>query len=686
MNLSESSMQEFLNEMIQDIAASDGQTNGTSQEDNYTAMVVDFLVENDEIDDGQLCNYQSRGFKINAHYLAIEENRIDLFVSDCVLDGSIQTLRQREADVALRRVQSFLEKALEFSFKEDDMEGDVADLINQIHKSRKDINQVRLFLLTDKVSRITNIPDVTLDGIHLSYHVWDIARLFQVISSGQKRKPIDIDFVEMFGQPISCLPLPDASGEYSCYLSSFSGELVVDLYSQFGSRLLERNVRCFLQARGNVNKGIRKTIMEEPARFMAYNNGLSAVAGKVEIKKLESGGYGITSASDFQIINGGQTTGSIYTTFQKDKADISDIHVAVKITEIKVDTKVEEIAPLISLYANSQNKVNTADFSSNHPFHMGVEELSRRILAPAQAGSQIQTRWFYERARGQYLEAKGRERTDARKKKWAGQNPTNQKYSKTDVAKFENTWSQLPHIVSRGAQKNFTEFMLNIGDRKIEVDEAYFKHLIAKAKLFKETEKIVSAQKFGGYRANIVTYTISWLAYRTAQRIDLEKIWQTQSLSPALEEAIEMVCKETHQHIVNASGGANVTEWCKKPSCWEKFKEREIDLPAKFLEELIPYGRRETVDTGIIAVSEEEKLLIEEMAKIPSDTWFAISNWAKITNNLQPWQRRLAYSLGKRIVQKQAPTNKQAMRGKEILQEAERLGFSPEKFPADAKK
>ena len=135
------------------------------------------------------------------------------------------------------------------------------------------------------------------------------------------------------------------------------------------------------------------------------------------------------------------------------KMDLTDVSVQAKITVID-PTHVEDIVPLISRYANSQNKVSEADLSANDPFHVDLEKLSRAIWAPLTSTTPRATRWFYERARGQYADALAQESTPARKKRFKDEWPTAQKFTKTDVAKFEAVWDQLPHVASLGAQKN----------------------------------------------------------------------------------------------------------------------------------------------------------------------------------------------------------------------------------------
>jgi AIPR protein/abortive infection phage resistance-like protein len=666
----------FLTNLQQEvISRSEGQEQ--LREDAFTEVMIDYLIEAGEFDEGIACQHRGRGVQVNGYGVSEDEECLDLFVSNCGLKTPPETMPKRDIETLFKRVREFLEKSMNGYVHEMEEASPAFDLALRIAELKSQLTRVRLFLFTDGVSKMEEIPNETLGEIEISYHVWDIERLFRCWNSGSRRETIEVDFLSIMGHPVPCLAVAPADGEYACYLTSLTGTLLVELYSRFGPRLLERNVRCFLQARGKINKGIRSTILSEPAMFLAYNNGLSVTAESITTIKTADGTLGITKARDFQIVNGGQTMGSIYHSVRRDRADVSGITVPVKLTVLFDPTRVEAVVPKISEYANSQNKVNTADFQANDPFHMGVEELSRTIWAPAADGMQRQTRWYYERARGQYQDDKSRCGTPAQLRQFEAVHPKRQMFTKTDLAKFENTWTQLPHLVSRGAQKNFWEFTLLLRDRgRVTVDERYFQRLVAKAILFREAEKIIQAQKYGGYRANIVTYTLAWLSRKSSQRIDLDRVWREQKLTLALEEAIRLVSVDIHKHIISPPGGGNITEWCKKETCWQSLKDAQFELPETFEKDLIPIEKSFStpVDRGIDAPTEEERKLIEEIAKIPSEVWFRISKWAKETDNLQGWQRSIAYSMGKVLGQGREPSRKQAVQAKKILEEAERLG------------
>ena len=325
------------------------------------------------------------------------------------------------------------------------------DAAHSIHASRDLITRGRLFYLTDGLAATSEFKAAVINGVPFTFPVWDIERLYRIETSGAERERIDLWFERDFGDQVACICTTEASAEDATYLGFFPATLLVTIYERYGAGLLERNVRSFLQARGKINRGIRDTILKEPMRFLAYNNGISATAEQLGFKDGDNTLKCLTRAVGFQIVNGGQTNASLYAAVKKDKVDVGGIFVQVKLTVPNDLAAIDELAPKISLYASSQNKVNTADFSANHPFRLKVKELSRTIWAPAASGSQLETKWYYERARGSYLDELGRAGTPSERRKWKTQNPSAQKFTKTDLAKFELAWEQLPYIVSRGA-------------------------------------------------------------------------------------------------------------------------------------------------------------------------------------------------------------------------------------------
>lgn len=669
----------FARDLQQDVLArADAAEDGALRVSAFTELMVEHLVEASEIDDGTTCDFEGRGMRCSGWYLSEDGDRLDLFLSLPRLEGEAATVPKSDIDTAFRRLSTFLVRSLDGQHKGMEAALDRYDMCRAIHGAREDLSHVRLFVVTDGLATIDRIENDMIGQIEVSSHLWDLRRLLRARSSGANREPIQVSFADM-GAPVRCIVASPPDAGYRCLLTMLPGDTLVEMYRQHGPRLLERNVRSFLQLRGKVNQGIRKTILEEPQMFLAFNNGLSVTATGLEVVDRGDGTADLMSASDFQIVNGGQTTGSIFRAWRKDRIDASRLQVPVKITEILADGDVDEIAPRISQSANNQNRVNMADFSSNHPFHRKMQEISRSIWAPPAAGLQRQTRWFYERARGQYHDALAENRTDSERRKWELIHPRNQLITKTDLAKYEHSWSQLPHIVSRGGQKCYLDFMDILEQRgAFEPDDRYFERAVARAILFRRAEKIVSRQKFGGYRANIVTYSLAWLSHHTERRVDLDGIWTAQSLSEALEGFIETLSIHAHEHITNPPGGQNVTEWAKKLGCWEAFRDVAIEIPSGLRSELVTRASTRTAGRAHVfeeQVSTAESEQVARVAAVESQTWFDIAAWAKDTQSLQPWQRSISFTLGKQASIGKPPTRKQAVQGERILEEARSLGF-----------
>jgi hypothetical protein len=672
----------FLDETIQSvISSSDAEEEGEFRVNAFTKIACDYLIEAGEIDEATVCYHKARGIQINGYNVSEDENCLDIFVTIFNQQQSPTSVTKTQAEAAFRQAEGGLKKALAGYYFSLEESSEDYDMFQRIYDLRDTLTRARIYLLTDGIVSTDQLPIESEGDISISFHVWDLLRIHRFASSGEKFEPIEIKFEEDFGAAIPCLKLVDRETDYNGYLAVIPGKILAGIYDKYGPRLLERNVRSFLQARGNVNKGIRNTILEEPHRFFAYNNGISATADEIEFTEDAGSVLRIKKVRNLQIVNGGQTTASLYHTAKKDKADLTGIYVQAKLSVIPAE-HIDSMVPLISKYANSQNKVSDADFYANDPFHVQLEELSRTIWAPAADGTSRQTRWFYERARGQYLDAKSKEGTPARKRQFEALHPNAQKFTKTDLAKYENTWMQLPHLVSLGAQKNFIHFSIRLKERgRVDVDKIYFEHLVAKAVLFKKAEKIIGSLNYGGYRANIVTYTLAWISHHTSQRIDLDKVWKNQGISPALQEQIRTVSEHVHRAITSPPNGKNITEWCKNKKCWDAVSELEIPVNQNLREELIDVSRSapQQRDKGIEAPNEKEQQNIAAVSKIPPEAWFRISKWAKETNNLQPWQRSLSFSIGRLLSQRKQPSIKQAEHGNKVLKEVKELGFDFEK-------
>lgn len=585
----ESNIQVFYNDFRQLVLAA-AESNLDFIESEFVRGVTDELIEAGVVDGFEEGYYRAvRGVSVDGYWFSDDGTSLDLFISDFDNRTVPESISQSQIEPILNRLFSFYDKTVNSKLFESLEESSPGfGLSREVYDRREGITKVNLYLISDRVmsDRVKDLESIKKDNVVFTYHVWDMSRLYRLHESKSGREELIINLNDFLPKGLSCLPAHIKSSSYQSYLVVMPASVLSDLYEQYGSRLLEQNVRSFLQARGNVNKGMRSTILNDPEMFFAYNNGITATAKDVVTKSYGDGIY-IESLRDLQIVNGGQTTASLFHTRRKDKADIGNIFVQMKLSVVD-DEKAEEVIPKISEYANTQNKVNAADFFSNHPYHVRMEEISRRLWAPAKKGSQRETKWFYERARGQYADAQSK-LTPAEKKKFQAVFPKRQMFTKTDLAKFENVWDEHPKYVNLGAQKNFSQYAKRVGlewDKdQNEFNDLYFKRAVVRAILFRATEKIVSSQSWynGGYRANIVAYTLALMSNafsRMKKEFDYEAMWKKQELDENLVNVISLIAYVAYEDITSPPQGiSNVGEWCKKDSCWlrlqEKVKETE---------------------------------------------------------------------------------------------------------------
>ena len=653
------------------------------KENVFTRLFLEDLSGAGVVENAEVCYFEARigtaVAKVNGYAVNDEEDTLDLFVSLYRHTTQPQNVSREDISRAVRQAARYFHEAIRGHHSSMERASDAYSMTQRIYELRDEIARLRIFLLTDGLCAVRSLDDPDADASHVdvAVHLWDIQRLFRAVHSGQPRDLIEIDFQETFGSLLPCLATPQTCGEYQAFLALIPGSVLYRLYDEYGSRLLELNVRSFLQAKGKVNRGIRETLRQEPQFFMAYNNGISATADALEVDRLSSGQLGIRKLRGFQIVNGGQTTASIHRAVREDKVEIGNVYVQAKITIVQPHV-LEEMVPKISRYANSQNVVSEADFSANDPYHIAVEQLSLTTWVPGEQG-----RWFYERARGQYQVAKNREApTPAQKRKFEERTPPSRKFTKTDLAKYLNSWNQLPHFVSRGGQKNFLEFTLSLKrlGRDWRPDQDYYHDLIAQAVLFKRATRIVAEEGFPAYRANIVTYTVAYLSYRSGGQLNLRWIWEKQGISDHLAALLRDWSQAVNAEILRTAQGRNVTEWCKKENCWGTIQSLDLPLPSQMPPE---FSAQPTSGGGYRRVGQAQQCRPEDLEniarvkKVPGETWLRIHGWGKQTGNLRFWQIGIAHTLSGMAASnwQKEPSRKQALHGVEILRIAEIHGL-----------
>lgn len=649
-------------------------------ENAFVELVSEHLAEIGMLDNPVVCFHQGRfgsgTVRVNGYAVPEDGDRFDLLVA--IFDGGPEQRSVPTAEIS--RIAGQAARAIHAASRgvHDEMEraSDAYAMMRRIAELiAGGAREARVFVLMDGIAAARGIKPLAVGPVSVSFELYDLRRLMRTMATGQSREVIQIDLEEMGLQPIPCVAMPATGGEYESYLAIVPGEALYRMYEEFGPRLLEYNVRAFLQASGKVNRGIRDTLRDEPHHFMAYNNGISVTVDEVHTHAGKDG-LTITALRGMQIVNGGQTTASIHRARKRDRLDLSRVHVSAKITRLPADS-VERMVPQISRFANTQNVIQEADFSSNEPFHIVMERLSKTIWAPGE-----RSRWFYERSRGQYRTAMNLEGTTAsRLREFRERTPASQRFSKTDLARAANSWNRLPHVVSAGAQKNFLAFMKTLRDNRgstWEPDEGFFRDTIAQIIMLGAAQRIARQEGFPAYRANIACYLVSYLSHRTGGRLRLADIWRAQGISPELERLLREWSHFINSQIQESAAGRNVTEWCKKEQCWVGVRSLGLQLPRDLPSE---WGRNVAgVDgRGETLLSSDEHAAVAQCMTLSAESWFGLHLWGRRSGHLADWQAGIAHTLSSYAGGgwQKVPTAKQALHAVGILEIARQHGVDP---------
>lgn len=663
----------------------------------FAEDMASYLIDYELLPDYTPCyfpgEYKRKKFRVDGYSFDEFDMTINLIIADYDGINTNRTLIMSAARQIFSRALVFVDAAFHGNL-DIDISLNASDLADILKENGHNFRKIKLFLFTDASisSRIKNIDIDPFENIPVEAQIWDISRIYEVCTSPEIEN-IEINFKDFDIDGIPCIRANvGENNKYNSYLGVIPGSVLESIYDKFGARLLEGNVRSFLSTKVAVNKKIRETILNAPEMFFAFNNGISVTSKSVEIEEIEGLSY-ITRARDFQIINGGQTTASLYNARRNNHADLSQIYVQMKLTEIDeskvTDEEADTLIRDISRSSNSQNKVSDADFFASHPFHRQMEQLSKITYAPAKNGEQYETIWFYERARGQFLQEQMR-LTPAKKKAFLLKNPKNQLIKKTDLAKVQNTWLGHPDLVSKGAQTNFVKFASYI-DEQWQKDDSqfsaeYFESTVALMIMFDYLTKYIPKQPWyeGGYRANIITYTVALfhrliLKQYPGRDLNLILIWNKQELSDPVKRALGEVAEQVFLKITDPDRPIiNVTQWCKRAKCWDSVQAMNIPLDEGIEDYLIlsedsKHSKRLAAkDQRIIKGINAQ----QEVVQHPAEHWKRLSEFAVMNHIVTPSDisaLKIAVQLPSKI-----PNSVQARRLLDLESRARQEGFVSE--------
>lgn len=636
---------QFYSEFIE-IVGEQATENQTSIETELTKSIIDYVIENGEALAPEICECQSNPsnekltgrYKLNAFDYSESTGILDLF-GTVYYEGKDPSLSQGAAERTVNELSCFLRLAIEGqeakrTYSDSDVR-DVMDMIKEEYEA-KHIELVRLFVLSNGSKKDVELEDwedgefrknnTSSYAIPVEYHFWDMEEVFKAEQARRNNQEIIINLDGDYQAKLECIETFDEKNGIKSYLTIMPAIILAKIYNKYKVRLIDKNVRNFLGGKIKVNSEMARTIAETPELFFSYNNGISSTASEVTIKLDEFGRKYISTIRNWHIVNGGQTTSTIFNAFKKKamEENLQKAYVSVKVSEVPyvVEQNINNLVGDIAKYANSQTKIKDSDLSANARYMLDLENQSRKEWATDILGRP--TLWYFERLRGQFLTDKsmaGGVGTQ-KQKRFEEERPQGQRFSKSDVAKLEMAWNEKPFDACKGAEVCFDKYWKLIKDNTPKVDEQYFHSIVAKSIIYKRVNSILGTRGNKGHASIIASYTLALLSLRSQKKLNLDYIWQHQSvhddLIPVIDECIKAV---SDQLRIMATQDKNPQTESKKVDFWNNIQNRtlNITLPDSVLVD----------ETDMVIVTEEQRKALELALERGEEFWKNLSAWCK---------------------------------------------------------
>lgn len=634
-----------------------------------TEMMVEYIQNVGDVSEVNYCSYNTgQGEAIDAWAYSGDEDlvSIDLFLTVLVDPEKGGRLPKSEVERYFKWMQKFFERSQSGATlaKIQDKHSDLYQIAQLINDSDK-VDRVRMFLMTNAItpSNLELDERETDEGTILEYHLWDVKRIKKHDDILRGKEAVVVDFEDTGFNPLPCIKMPDVSRRVDCYLAIIPGETLSKIYNQYHQHILEQNVRTFLQFKGASNKGIRDTLIghkptavqkakgdkarpAEPDLFFSYNNGISTTATDIEIRETEQGPV-IVKLTDWQIVNGGQTTASISAVMKMKDTDpdmIKQVFVAMKVSVIKKKEDKEDLVPRISQFANTQSAIKKSDFGINEPFLQELEQQSRLVWVKNSQNKEI-SKWFFERTRGQYMD-KAKHTANAREEKeYYEEYPKTQMFDKTSLSKCIMSWEQEPYTVCKGGEACYSTFFKKMVQSRIRIDENAYKIIVGKLILFRTIDAYYGKDGINlvGYKANMVAFTMSVLAMLTNKSIDFNKIWDEQCvITPSVYIELGGEMAPIYAKLLASNGSVtykirttNTTATGKKVNKWEVKSLQDTDIQKI---------RQTTLYKIMLIVSQLEPAIWDHLMDVDEGTNISVN-----TKRVNCWTSLVAKNVGKNI-------------------------------------
>lgn len=584
----------------------------------FTAVVLDKIVDLIDCDDPVIehCRItKSNGDitgEIHAYAESVNGEVLYLFYTDYNHSVEIKSKSNSESQTSVKRPQGFYNAAIRCAFADVDSSSPEYSALKHIYDNVQKYTSINIVVLSNYIINNLTISKTKIATKPVYNDTWDLKKLYANTHSMSDHLIIDIDFEseEYKRYRIPFIQMESSQYGYKCIQAMIPAKLLYQLYERYNTNLLFNNVRYFLGLKGTKEKkpnvAMLDTLRKKNEMFLAFNNGITALAKGVESDILSektdvtdpdnsnSSQY-ITSGilkkiSDFRIINGGQTTAVIFnaknlssTTNDPDKkVNLLGVYVQLKLI---ISDEIEKISGDIALSSNFQNKVQYSDFTVSNEFNTQMEKLSRNMLIPNSNNEPIH--WFYERLKGQYDEEKKRIKIKQDRDYFDFCFPSKKKFSKEDVARVWSNWNQIPFDAVKGATTMYGVFMKNIVERGYIPDEDYYRKTIALIIIYKFLLSRPENRNYANGKASVIAYAMAILSSQSFGRFDLLKVWQNQTLSDNTKIYLNSVCDKIYSLFINrvAEQGTTILSFCKTKGAYEFIMSQPLGVNIHLLDD-----------------------------------------------------------------------------------------------------
>lgn len=637
-------------------------------------------------------SYKNRSYEVWGFQKSLQDDILEynVFICDFLFSETVTNALKTDIDSDINKATNFIEYTLNGSLEQSINDfHDIRHTINDIatSESKYGLASLNIFYLTNNqlknIEKLIEVVSFKDNQYEARIHYWDLIRWGEVVSSKSKREPISFDF-ESLSHKVKLISLENNTKDIKTHVGIIPTQLLFDLYSMYNVRLLENNVRVHLQRKNNQDMG--KTLIDEPEMFVSYNNGLSATCKKMNI---DPEGYA-QSVEDFQIVNGGQTTATIYYTKTnrntRDLCDLSKSFVQIKITEVPSKSLHEELVPKVSQYSNTQNAIKKSDFYATDPKFIFTEKFTKqKYVRPPDSKQNIF--YYFERMSGQYneeMKRQGNPGTRARKE-FEIKYPKDLRFDKLDLARWSNLINDLPHFANTGKEKSFDVFIKETKDFK--PTPFWITSVIGAGEIFKHTRKIYgyanrkTAPLFLGEKTDVTLgqsvsiFVVSYIDYLSKGLFGFHKVYDytipIEEMDPLIRELMDQI-----YHVVLKKGGASAQEQSKTEAMWSHLKQNVKVDPSILKPYLITLEEKKRLSQFKADSQIEFFKIADQYLSNGAKELVSLNDFIKTSPDIEYTDRKVFERIFKRIENREMNLKQSDFETiNEIVMQANKLGF-----------